>query len=1032
MMNWIDCSDRMDQYVIKKDGTAVDIEYFMATHVPFRDLEFIEFGDTESKPIHLNENQIYDQYIVNRANKHQMLVVRGTHGSGKSHLICWLHNRFVSDPINYNPSKEKVVFLRRLRNTVRGAVQQMLDEGIVRDKDLQEKFERFTASTESKSEEEFKASIYTEYALKAQTDNSGFTFKPKVCKDIAAFLLDSRVQEYMMREDGPVDRCFQKITSGANSVVTDNTEVIFTEEDFVLPKKVAGAIKREASEEVRSFYLFELRDDEKKIKKLTEYLNHYTSKVIQGCANITSENARDLFVDLRKSLHKEGKNLTIFIEDFTSFSIVESELITALSVENGGAYKDLCRVNSIIGITDGYYGTFRDNFKTRVTKQIMVTENSFSGQDFLLEMTARYLNAIYCETDAVKNWYQGHAVGDTLPKAIFKPDIEWDNIQIGKEKYTLYPFNKKSIITFYNRLRVKTTRNFLTYVIQHFFQSFADGMEYQEDWSFPELPPFIDNVTLQPPYADSVENTSFTDRDKQRMKVLFSIWGDGTTDADDRKVGGIDKKFLVSIGLGKYEGIKNNKNPDIDKPKEYQAGEKVKPNHDTKADDKVEKRLSREEISFKKKKMDIESWYEEKKTLELASDFNKWVGDFVLQGIAWQDEGYPGDLVTQRKNDGNFVDIEDSKLATNRDKAVVVLNRNSESRTILLGLTYFDYYKSWDFEDAAYYQLILVNWLEKNKNTFINRVFGDTVGTKEHPVITWCLAAEYLQRLLYGEHLSYKSDEELLEILLTKKPKNQYKPRSNQSWNDIITYLTNQASMVNTINALLKSGSKTVMGIVGETTGLGGRVSFYQTRELLNSIEHLKEKNWDISDELDDFNSYQYEKVRKFLKALYIRTEKVIEEEKKLAKESVKSFVTLLGDNPTQEVYIDVVNEIKILFSNCLAAHEPFKSELKIKFDEEPQILAKETFECFDIVQKALDKEDIVNSLILFSNRTHEKFKEQIFYLREIEKMAQSLDVKHRKLLGDEYSVDPVIVEGALNTLEKLSEKLEEMEVSEC
>ena len=38
-MNWLECSDRMDQYVIKKDGTAVDVEYFMATHVPFRDLE---------------------------------------------------------------------------------------------------------------------------------------------------------------------------------------------------------------------------------------------------------------------------------------------------------------------------------------------------------------------------------------------------------------------------------------------------------------------------------------------------------------------------------------------------------------------------------------------------------------------------------------------------------------------------------------------------------------------------------------------------------------------------------------------------------------------------------------------------------------------------------------------------------------------------------------------------------------------------------------------------------------------------------
>ena len=58
----------------------------MATHVPFRDLEFMEFGDTDAKPLHLSEEQIYDQYIVNRADKHQMLIVRGTHNQGSIDL----------------------------------------------------------------------------------------------------------------------------------------------------------------------------------------------------------------------------------------------------------------------------------------------------------------------------------------------------------------------------------------------------------------------------------------------------------------------------------------------------------------------------------------------------------------------------------------------------------------------------------------------------------------------------------------------------------------------------------------------------------------------------------------------------------------------------------------------------------------------------------------------------------------------------------------------------------------------------------
>ena len=213
----------MDQHVIKKDGTAVDIEYFMATHVPFRYLEFLEFGDAQSDTIHLNENQIYDQYIVNKTNKHQMLIVRGTNGTGKSHLICWLHNRFVNDKDNYDENKEKVIFLQRLGNTVRGAVQQMLDEGLVQDPDLQVKFKKFCNAEESQNEEEFKASIYNEYVRRTQTDGTNETYKQVSCKNIAAFLFDTRVQGYMLRPEGPVDKCYQMITSGAKTIVTDET-----------------------------------------------------------------------------------------------------------------------------------------------------------------------------------------------------------------------------------------------------------------------------------------------------------------------------------------------------------------------------------------------------------------------------------------------------------------------------------------------------------------------------------------------------------------------------------------------------------------------------------------------------------------------------------------------------------------------------------------------------------------------------------------------------------------------------------------
>lgn len=1023
-MKWIDCSDRMDQYVIKKDGTAVDIEYFMATHVPFRNLEFIEFGDTQANAIYLNENQIYDQYIVNRANKHQMLIVRGTNGTGKSHLICWFHNRFVNDKENYNESKEKVIFLQRLGNTVRGAVQQMLDEGLVKDPELQEKFNKFCSAEESQNEEEFKASIYSEYVRRVQTDSSNSSYKQVTCKNIAAFLYDLRVQEYMMRPEGPIDKCYQMITAGAKTIVTDETETIFTADDFKLPRDVERSIKKDSAEEVRSFYLYELKDDESAVTKLVTYLNHFTSGVMQSCANITSENARDLFVNLRKSLYKEGKNLTIFIEDFTSFSIVESELITALSVENGGKYSDLCRVTSVIGITDGYYDSFRDNFKDRVTKQIKVTEQSYGGDDFLLEMAARYINAIYSSTDDVKDWYKGSVDGDTMPTAEFIPDFEWDKVEIGDESYTLYPFNKQSLLSLYDKLKHKTPRNFLTHVIQHFFAQFADGMEFGDNWRFPETPSYISSVTLQPPYADSIENSNLSDEDKTRMKVLFNVWGNGTTEAVDDTIGGISKKFLKDIGLGAFAGVNSGTTVSSTIPSGNSSS-----NDENKGTTITPQKQSSEEIAFNRKKEDIEAWFESKKTLEYSADYNKWVGQFVVQSIAWQDEGLPGNFVTQRFRNGSFVYIEDSKLDVNKNKAIVVLSRSSEARTILMGLTLFDYYKKWDFENAAYYQFILINWIEANKKVFINKIFGQTVGNNEHPIVTWCLAIEYLQRLLYGQKLSGKKNEELLRILMRTNSPTKAEDREDQAWKDVLTYIGNHKSVKEQINSSLISGSKTIMGIVGER--LEGKVPFFRTSELINSIVHLQKSNWDISGELEACEGNQYENFRKYLQALYQKIDIVIESEKKLATVKIKAFEDLIGENPTEADYQNVAAEIQEFYKTCGTAHEYFMSELKSKFDDTPAEQAKYAIGQYEALKIILVSKDKIELLTLFSQRPIEKLSAIIQSLKDVEVFAKKLYATHSNLLGEVETVDPLMLEGARAKLEELSDKIEKMEVVE-
>lgn len=1052
-MNWTDCSNRMNEYIIKRDGTAVENEYFLATHVPFKELQFVEYGDfiemktdagkikavdVNHKPVNLTglseltEEEIYDKCIINRSNKHQMIVVHGENGTGKSHLICWLHNRFINDEENYHPDTEKVVFLRRLGNTVKGAVQQILDEGLVQNNELRDKFIKFCNTDKSQSEEEFKASIYSEYVKKVITDSSNKPYtKTKRKEEIAAFLYDSRVQQYLMRENGPIDKCYKRITKGVKAISSDKTgedktneiftDEIFQKEDFKFPPKVETAIEAGSAYEVRTYYQGDLCDDDDAITRLVEYLNHFTSGVMQNCANITSENARDLFVDLRKSLRREGKNLTIFIEDFTSFSIVESELITALAVENGGEYSDLCRVTSIIGITDGYYKSFKDNFKDRVTSQIFVTEPSFGGQKFLLELAARYLNAIYSTKEQVAEWYEvGNRIG-SLPNPAFTPAIEWDYVEIGRKRYTLFPFNKNSLIKLYDGLKHKSPRNYLTKVIGHLFETFADCMDSEDHRIFPDITGDISVATLQPPYADSIENTDLSDTDKQRLKLLLNVWGDGSTKASNGNIGGVPVEFLKQIGLGNFKGV-----GDINNPNKHSGTTKPVPAITATDKQTYEPKVNQEYINFINRKEDIESWFEKKKTLEYSSDFNKWVERFAVQCIDWQDEGLPGELVTERLRNKSFVYIEDSRQNT-ENGAVIQLKRTSESRTLLMGLALFEYYHNWNFENAQYYQLVMINWIQNNKQTIIRNLFGNSTGNKEHPIITWCIAAEYIERLLNGEDLDESNPEKILQKIFGKYG-NYHVYRTNKDWNDILTYLDNQKDMQSTIHRYMIRGSNTIMGIVGGISP--GNAKFYRTAELFNSIRHLQNTGWNISGEIQNPTSKFLDNIRTYLQKLYAKVKVVTESEKSLSAETITIFESLIGNEPSEQGYINAVNTIKEFFKTCNAAREFYPSELKSKFENQPsKDQAKIAMSLYKTLKKATQSNDSMELLLVFSKAPREKLDEINTALSEIENLAKEILARRSKMLGTVDQIDPLMLNGALNKLEELSHTIDSIEV---
>ena len=997
-MKWLEAAARMEAHVIKKDSTSTDSDYFMATHVPFQSLEFIASGDTGLSPRRLTEEDIYHNCFAANSNHHQMIMVRGTNGTGKSHLICWLYNRLIFDREHYDPEKEKVVFLRRLRNTSRGAIQQMLEAGLIQDPELQEKFRKFVSMSLSQGVDEFKTTIYHTYITKVSTDSSKEYYKPARCKNIASFLSDSRVQEYFLREGGPIARCYRTITGGVDP--NDGTaKAVFEASDFKFPRELVRKIRADGAREVSGFYLEELDGDAKAMAALAAYLNHFTSPVIQSCANITSENIRELFENLRRNLKREGKRLTILIEDFTSFSIVDSELITALAVEPGGEYHDLCPVTSVMGITDGHYDSFHDNFKDRVFSQINVTEQSFGAETFITEMAARYLNAVYCGPEQIREWYEQGA--RDLPAATFRPDFEWDSVTVGQHTFTLYPFTKKSLVTMFQHLKERKPRHFLDTIIRQMFRQFANGME-DHDWYFPELPPNIGNIPMNTTYANSVEQSPLQDGDKRRLKVLLAVWGDGTSRSSEHSIGEIPKAFLAEIGLSAFSGLQQamavaNRVPSV---------EKTVSGAQEPANGRAASPLSKREIAYQNFMEDIQNWFETNAPLRYDDDYFKWLSTFVLNGIPWQDEGIPAYYVLQRWQNGGFLMIEGSEKSIKPETAIIYLKRTSETRTILAGLASYNLHSGWDFQDSSYYQYVLVTWLEKNKALIKQNLCGDCVRDMEQPVITWCLALEYLQRLLCGEALEESSNDRLLQQLFSgSSAVNNYQSRDNAAWNDVFASVKNAQSIYMQVREYLQKGANTSMGVAGDPVQSSAKI--YRYSELIRSLEHLRQKNWDLSDELNQIkNPKQFSMILRQLDELYHKIETVVAQEKQLAQKALEDFHAVFGEAPTIENLAALSGEIASFFAQCNQSNQPYPNHLKEKFDEEPLEFAQRVQNIYASVHSRTGITDHVALLQAFSQNPVGALRGITSSLNELAALADKAKNQHQPLTGVQISVD--------------------------
>lgn len=547
--------------VINKEAVSVDRANFLATHVPLGRIRYERTPRAMHDP---GENGLLKALLESQAqDEHAFAIVRGIPGTGKSHLIRWLKERYeASQPRRVGG--DVVLLIERAQCTLRGSIEQIIRSGVFGDAHMRQQLERLKDATTELSKQALADNVLAQLQVAAKNEVESPTIerpRGRMLLNLEDFLLDRTIREHLKRPGGPVDRIMRFLTYGKDARVAANEEPRFDASDFDLPETVMVALRAEGYQTTRELAK-DLRTFPARRGELAAYLNRLLEVAVGRLTALTAEDLKGMFSDLRRELRQQGKGLALFIEDITAFTGIDRGLVDVLATQHTGeANQQFCRMLSVIGVTDSYYtDSFPTNIKERVTLHLSL--NAEVGEDgreaheaALLRDTGaqanlagRYLNAMRLTQEELDDWLAQGADPQRLPNACARCPFQAPcHAAFGQapasemaQPVGLYPFNARALTQLYHGVKgtTQTPRSFLNDVIAYVLHSYGDDVEAGE---FPPSPTELNErfrvpLLLQPVQAGLIMRQTRSPEDADRIESLVRLWGDRT--AYSRELGG--------------------------------------------------------------------------------------------------------------------------------------------------------------------------------------------------------------------------------------------------------------------------------------------------------------------------------------------------------------------------------------------------------------------------------------------------------------------------------------------------------------
>lgn len=895
----------MDMNVIKRVGkiiqteaTTTSIGDFLLTHVPFENL-YLDAKKTTS----ISEDTLLNEIILGNRDDHKFIMVQGGNGSGKSHLIRWLKEKYIG---LVDTNKEAVLLISRAHNTLQDALTQLLEADIFPEEIKENELRTIKNAKSNITGDELKKTINFNFTLEIDADEGkkDAIIDSRIRKWLSTYLKDNYIQnQFLLLDNGPIERIRAKIENVNEDVVNVGDDPMFTPDDFAITlaeisQKLKVADGRAADFTIRLAEKFaDPRGGAELRNKVADYLNTKVSSVIQRSMKLHTADFKNLFVSLRKILKQQGMNLTLFVEDINSFTGIDEALMEVLLTDhNAEGNQDYCRIISVVGSTNKFYeDKINESIKERIKSNIYIDDTSVIGTpEKLARFAARYINAINISEDKVATWLKNGASDDELP--VYKCEHTWADVECNGLTLSIFPFNETALWKLFSGLvpEKKTPRIVLKSIIAHITKLWVLSPE-----NFLANENNFSNADISMPKwvtAGDAKGNKDIDADSATERgILLRLWGNGTIQSEEGRLGGLTADVFKTFGV--YADITGEPKP-IEK--------KNDPTPENRPEDIVAPQPEIHTVEKPKKLVDIENdlsnWLNKNEVLGNHAELRDLISNFIVSGIDWNVEEIPN-LLLQYINVRGRVHIEGQNVGVGEG---FFLPRTEESYDLMISLAYWRYMgnSSWNFSDSADYLISATAWLENNKDKIKESIVAPNGRKNEWNLPLWNVAALYCVKTLFGGLDITKDSEEIMLDLLAETPTFSSDASHSKEWKDLQFIITKNPNYKTKLySECLAYFSKSVGAATpGETV-----YKIVDATEIIKCIEKLKEIKWNLSgvcpeDATEAKNTWFYS--ASFINKFVASVRKLIDSEKNEANNYL-NFFNLLFDKHFDEQTID-------------------------------------------------------------------------------------------------------------------------------